>query len=121
MTSTSTERTHPTLILAVLSLGGIAYAITRSGHQLWAFTAGNSLWTTPAFAPDGSSYWGSLDFHVYRLNARGRPLWSTFVPRYVVSSPVLGAAPTAEHRGIVYVGASNGKLYAIDADTGRRR
>jgi MFS family permease len=30
MTSTSTDRTHPTLILAVLSLGGIAYAMLSS-------------------------------------------------------------------------------------------
>jgi EmrB/QacA subfamily drug resistance transporter len=30
MTSTATERTHPTLILAVLSLGGIAYAMLSS-------------------------------------------------------------------------------------------
>jgi MFS family permease len=30
MTSTSTERTHPTLILAVLSIGGLAYAMLSS-------------------------------------------------------------------------------------------
>jgi len=30
MTSTGTERTHPTLILAVLSLGGVAYAMLSS-------------------------------------------------------------------------------------------
>jgi outer membrane protein assembly factor BamB len=187
--------------------GGSAYAVTPQGKFVWAFTAGNSLWTTPAFADDGSSYWGSLDLHVYRLGGAGRPLWSTFVPGYVVSSPaigsdgtvyvgsfdsklyaldpatgtvrwsfattdhiyaspalgvdgrgrtdaiyvastdgsvyalspsgrllwrydtgdpirsspVLGAAPAAEHRGIVYVGSSNGKLYALDSDTGHRR
>ncbi len=187
--------------------GGSAYAVTPRGKLVWAFTAGNSVWTTPAFADDGSSYWGSLDLHVYRLDGAGRPSWSTFVPGYVVSSPAigsdgtvyvgsfdsklyaldpatgavrwsfattdhiyaspalgvdrrgrtdaiyiastdgsvyalspsgrllwrydtgdpirsspaLGAAPAAEHRGIVYVGSSNGKLYALDSDTGHRR
>ena len=187
--------------------GGSAYAIRPDGSQVWAFTAGNSLWTTPAFASDGSSYWGSLDFNVYHLSSQGQPTWHTSVPGYVISSPaigsdgtvyvgsfdsklyaldpatgavrwsfatsdhiysspalgqdragntnaiyvastngsvyalspsgrllwrydtgdpvrsspVLGAAPAGEHRDIVYVGSSNGKLYALDADTGRRR
>ena len=43
-----------------------------TARRLWAFTAGNSLWTTPAFAADGSSFWGSLDLNIYRLD-RHRP------------------------------------------------
>lgn len=187
--------------------GGTAYALRPDGSKLWTFTAGNSVWTTPAFASDGSSYWGSLDLNVYHLDTSGRPLWHTFTPGYVISSPaigsdgtvyvgsfdsklyalnpatgtprwtfettdhiysspalgqdrtgrtnaiyiasadgsvyalspngrlrwrydtgdpirsspVLGAAPAGEHREILYVGSSNGKLYALDADTGRRR
>ncbi|MGZ4202033.1 MAG: outer membrane protein assembly factor BamB family protein, partial [Thermoleophilaceae bacterium] len=194
-------------VLYAGNTGGSAYAVRPDGTQLWAYTAGNSLWTTPAFADDGSSFWGSLDFNVYHLGAGGLPLSHTFVPGYVISSPaigsdgtvyvgsfdsklyaldpatgavrwsfatsdhiysspalgqdgagrtdgiyiasadgsvyalspsgrlrwrydtgdairsspVLGAAPEGEHRDIVYVGSSNGKLYALDADTGRRR
>ena len=36
------------------------------------------------------------------------------------SSPVLGRAPRGGGR-ILYVGSSNGSLYALDAETGRRR
>ena len=95
--------------------GGTAYALTPRRKLLWTFTAGNSLWTTPAFAADGSSYWGSLDLHVYHLDAQGRPLWKTFTPGFVISSPAIGAG------GTVYVGSFDSKLYALDPATGAPR
>ncbi len=95
--------------------GGTAYALSPDGRLRWTFTAGNSLWTTPAFASDGSSFWGSLDFHVYRLDPHGRPLWQTFTPGYVISSPAIGSD------GTVYVGSFDSKLYALDPATGAPR
>ena len=95
--------------------GGTAYAISPSGHRLWTFTAGNSIWTTPAFAADGSSFWGSLDLDVYHLDPHGRSLWHTFTPGYVVSSPAIGSD------GTVYVGSFDSKLYALDPTTGTPR
>jgi outer membrane protein assembly factor BamB len=47
----------PRGVLYAGNTGGSAYAISPSGRRLWAFTAGNSLWTTPAFEPDGSTFW----------------------------------------------------------------
>ena len=79
-----------------------------AGSRLWTFTAGNSIWTTPAFAADGSSYWGSLDLNIYHLEPSGRPLWHTFTPGYVISSPAIGSD------GTVYVGSFDSKLYALD-------
>ncbi len=95
--------------------GGTAYALTQSGHLLWTFTGGQSIWTTPAFTADGSSFWGSLDFHVYRLGPSGREVWQMFTPGYVVSSPAIGSD------GTVYVGSFDSKLYAIDPVTGAPR
>lgn len=54
----------PRGVLYAGNTGGTVYAVRPDGSQLWAFTAGNSLWTTPAFAADGSSFWGSLDLHI---------------------------------------------------------
>ena len=34
---------------------------------------------------------------------------------------MLGATPAGNSGGILYVGSSNGKLYALDTSTGRRR
>ena len=95
--------------------GGTAYALRPNGHLQWTFTGGQSIWTTPAFAADGSSYWGSLDFHVYRLDRNGRKVWSTFTPGYVVSSPAIGSD------GTVYVGSFDSKLYALNPATGTPR
>lgn len=95
--------------------GGTAYAIRSDGRLLWRFTAGNSMWTTPAFEPDGSSVWGSLDLHVYRLGATGLPQWKTFTPGYVISSPALGTD------GTVHVGSFDSRLYALNPATGAVR
>lgn len=93
--------------------GGTAYALRPNGRALWTFTAGNSLWTTPAFGPSGSSYWGSLDLNVYRLNAAGQPVWHSFTPGFVISSPAIGSD------GTVYIGSFDSKLYALDPNTGQ--
>jgi outer membrane protein assembly factor BamB len=102
-------------VLYAGNTGGTAYAIRPNGIPLWTFTAGNSLWTTPAFAPDGSTFWGSLDLNVYRLSATGKRSWRTFVPGYVVSSPAIGSD------GTVYVGSFDSRLYALDPSTGSIR
>ena len=102
-------------ILYAGNTGATAYAVRPNGSQLWAFTAGNSLWTTPAFAHDGSSFWGSLDLHVYHLSTGGEALWRTFVPGYVISSPAIGSD------GTVYVGSFDSRLYALDPVSGAVR
>jgi len=105
----------PRGVLYAGNTGGTAYAVRPDGTRLWAFTAGNSIWTTPSFTPDGSTFWGSLDLHIYRLGPSGRRLWSTLVPGYVVSSPAIGSD------GTVYVGSFDARLYALDPSTGRVR
>jgi outer membrane protein assembly factor BamB len=92
--------------------GGTAYALRPDSRRMWTFTAGNSIWTTPAFAADGSSYWGSLDFNIYHLDRQGRRLWHTFTPGYVISSPAIGSD------GTVYVGSFDSKLYSLNPATG---
>lgn len=101
--------------LYVGNTGGTAYALSPRRRLLWTFTAGNSIWTTPAFAADDSSFWGSLDLHVYHLDSRGHPLWQTFTPGFVISSPAIGSD------GTVYVGSFDSKLYALDPVTGTPR
>jgi outer membrane protein assembly factor BamB len=95
--------------------GGTAYALRPDGKRVWTFTAGNSIWTTPAFTGDGSSIWGSLDFHIYRLSPSGTRAWSTAVPGYVVSSPAIGSD------GTIYVGSFDSDLDALDPRTGAIR
>ena len=92
--------------------GGYEYAINPDGKQKWVFAAGNSVWTDPAFAADGTAYVGSLDRSVYALDANGNKLWSTPTIGFIVSSPALGTD------GTVYVGSFDSNLYALDGKTG---
>ena len=45
--------------LYVGNTGGGAYRLSPDGKLRWVYQAGNSVWTTPAFGSDGSTYWGS--------------------------------------------------------------
>ena len=57
---------------------------------------------------------------MYAVRPDGSQLWRYDTGEPVRSSPVVGRAPKGDGQ-IVYVGSSNGKLYALDAETGRRR
>ncbi|MEA2409643.1 MAG: hypothetical protein QOC77_204 [Thermoleophilaceae bacterium] len=92
--------------------GGYEYAVTPKGKEKWAFAAGNSVWTDPAFAADGTAYVGSVDRSVYALDTNGNKIWSTPTLGFVVSSPALGSD------GTVYVGSFDSNLYALDGKTG---
>ena len=73
------------------------------------------MWTTPAFDAQGNSYWGSVDLFAFSLDPDGHERWQTPFAGYVTSSPALGSD------GTVYVGAFDGKLHALDPDTGTER
>jgi outer membrane protein assembly factor BamB len=93
--------------------GGVIYSFTPSGRLLWHFTAGNSVWTMPAFGAGGATYWGSVDRSIYALNADGQKLWSLPTLGFVISSPAIGSD------GTIYVGSFDSSLYALDPRTGK--
>ena len=66
----------------------------------------------------------STDGTIRMLGPDGRERWRYDTGAPVRSSPVLGrvpGAPAGSRRRIVYAGSGDGRLYALDADTGRRR
>jgi len=81
-----------------------------------SFVAAGYVPTSPA-AANGVVYFGSLDRHLYALNAStGARLWSYDTEKQVESSPALA-------NGVVYFGTQNtsttgGSLYALNASTG---
>jgi outer membrane protein assembly factor BamB len=99
--------------------GGVIYSFTPKGKLRWTYTAGNSVWTMPAFGPGGATYWGSVDRSVYALGPNGTKAWSTPTLGFVISSPALGWAPGPQGRvGTIYTGSFDSKLYALDPSTG---
>jgi hypothetical protein len=97
-----------------------------TGLPKWTFGTNDHIYSSAALAHDAHGntneiYVASTDGSVYALSPSGSVLWSYDTGEAIRSSPVLGPAPHGEHRKILYVGASDGTLYALDADTGKRR
>ncbi len=104
----------------VASFDSRLYALDpATGAVRWSFKTSDHIYSSPALEGD-SVYFASANGSVYALSASGRLRWSFDTGAPVRSSPVLGRAPGG--RGwILYVGSSNGRLYALGAATGRLR
>jgi outer membrane protein assembly factor BamB len=100
-------------VVYVGSNDGNVYALNgATGTQLWSFTTGGTVGSSPAVA-NGVVYVGSSDGNVYALNAAtGTRLWSFATGGSVGSSPAVA-------NGVVYVGSSDGNLYAFDLTGGQ--
>lgn len=82
--------------------------------SLWQATTGNSITASPAIAPDGSVYIGSIDGYVYAYNPDGSQKWTPFNTGGLVDT----CSPAIGDDGTVYVGSFSGYLYALDGATG---
>jgi eukaryotic-like serine/threonine-protein kinase len=109
----SVENNSPAVVNGVVYAGSSdsnVYALNAAtGSLLWKYTAGGSIFNTPAVAL-GAVYIGD-DVDLYALNAKtGALLWKT---------ASVGSVPAAAvANGVVYVGSSNCSIYALNAKTG---
>jgi len=121
---------------SAIAAGGILYVgssdalkvsavAADTGRELWQFKTGGWTWATPVLA-NGTLYIGALSGYPYYFEgitlrhgfhaidaATGREKWSFALPR--VAGYVTGgvAAAPAVAGGIVYVGAIDGRIYAL--------
>jgi outer membrane protein assembly factor BamB len=89
---------------------------TGDGYHLqkrWAYKTRGEIYSSPALWK-GHLVFGSLEGVLYCLNTDGTLLWKFPVHAPISSSPVISAD------GIAVFGAKNGKLYAVDVQTGER-
>jgi outer membrane protein assembly factor BamB len=83
----------------------------RTGDELWQFTAGDKIWSTPVIN-QGTVYFGSHDKKVYAIDlVTGDKKWEKETGAAVVARPLVW-------RGMVILGSFDRKLYAWDAETG---
>jgi outer membrane protein assembly factor BamB len=103
------------------------YALdTRSGKTRWSFQTTDHIYGSAALGVDAAGqtnaiYFTSADGHLYRVSPQGQLQWKFEVGDVIRSSPAVGPAPEVEARDIVYFGAANGYLYAINSDDGSLR
>ena len=107
------------------SFDGALYAVDRTdGSVLWKYATGDHIYSSPALVEDDAGVLqevivGSTDGLVYALSPAGDLLWTYDTGAPVRSSPAVGRAP--DGTPVVYVGAANGLLVAIDGTDGTRR
>ena len=109
------------------SFDNVFYALDGAkGKTKWKFQTTDHIYGSAALGADehgttNSIYFTSADGHLYKLSPSGELLWKYEVGDVIRSSPAIGKAPIAEQRDIIYFGAANGKLYAINSDDGSLR
>jgi len=110
------------------SFDGKIYAIdSQTGVVKWTFQTADNVYSSPALLNDAGGRTtaiivASTDGSVYSLSPSGQLNWRYDAGDVIRSSPVIGLAPKGDPAGhIVYVGAGDGRLYALNAATGQRR
>ena len=83
------------------------------GNELWRFSAGDVLFSSPALDSSGNIYFGALNGRVYSVDDDGNERWSAQTGDWVESSVAL-----SPDESTIYVGSWDNSLYAIDSSTG---
>jgi len=88
---------------------GNIYSLSKNGKLLWKYKTGDEIAGAPSISKNGTIYCASDA--IYALDTKGKPNW-IFRP----SSEEDGyffASPSINNDGIIYIGATDGALYAI--------
>lgn len=99
--------------LVYIGLGdhGVRAFDRKTGAERWAFVNTKfGVWAGPVVVGD-TLYVGSLDHHLYALNAKdGTYLWDIDLGGAIADTPL-------HNNGILYVGTFTSKLYAISTES----
>ena len=80
----------------------------------WSYTAGESLYSSPAIAADGTVFFGSFDTHMYALNGTsGAQRWNYTTGSLVSASPTISPV-----NGAIVFGSGDSYVYCLDQTTG---
>ncbi|MHC4243281.1 MAG: PQQ-binding-like beta-propeller repeat protein, partial [Planctomycetota bacterium] len=93
-------------LLVTVFLGGCSKE-PENQRLIWSFKTDDVVPTCPTFAPDGTIYIGSHDFHLYSINKDGKMNWRFKTGDFVHGTPAL------DHNGNIYFGSFDGCAYAL--------
>ncbi len=81
----------------------------RGQAEVWSFTTGKGIFSSPVIDRDGTIYLGSADATFYAVRPDGTLKWKQKLGELVDSSALIG------EDGTIYVGSGDGHLYAFTA------
>jgi outer membrane protein assembly factor BamB len=100
--------------------GGRVYAVDVESKRIkpgWPFEAESSIWASP-LVEGGRVYVASMDHHLYSLDAEsGELIWEQKMGGALAAPPRLADNLTLGD-GILYIGAFDGRVHAVRAETG---
>jgi outer membrane protein assembly factor BamB len=101
------------------SQNGTVYALNASnGSVIWTYHAGGSVKASPSLS-GGALYFGDYSGHVQAISERtGRRIWISSSEGALLGSGTFYST-SAVFYGRVYLGNTDGRVYAYDAATGK--
>lgn len=90
--------------------GQSAYKGAQTDALKWSFKIDTRITSSPAIAPDGTIYFGSVDGRLYAVNPDGTAKWAFQAGNEITASPAIG------NDGTIYIGSRDKKMYAITPD-----
>jgi len=90
--------------------GDCVWAIYPNGTAKWSFDTGDSVFSSPAIADDGTIYVGAADYRLFAITSDGKEKWNVSSDSYFDCSPAIGPD------GTVYVGCCDKNLYAVSPE-----
>jgi outer membrane protein assembly factor BamB len=101
------------------SQSGIVYALNASdGKVIWTYQAGGAVKASPTLK-GGVLYFGDYSGNVQAISERtGRRLWLSGSEGALLGSGTFYSTPAVVY-GRVFLGNTDGRIYAYDASTGR--
>ena len=97
---------------------GTVYALdTRTGHTIWTYQAAGAVKASPTLK-DGVLYFGDYSGHVQAISEQtGRRIWLASSEGALLGSGTFYSTAAVIY-GRVYLGNTDGRIYAYDAATG---
>ena len=101
------------------SQSGIVYALdARNGHVVWTYHAGGAVKASPTLS-GGLLYFGDYSGHVQAISEQtGRLVWLSSSEGALLGSGTFYSTAAVVY-GRVFLGNTDGRVYAYDAFTGR--
>jgi outer membrane protein assembly factor BamB len=100
------------------SQSGLVYALNASnGHVIWTYKAAGAVKASPTLS-DGMLYFGDYSGHVQAISEQtGRRIWRSGSEGALLGSGTFYSTPAVVY-GRVFLGNTDGRVYAYDAFTG---